>query len=73
MPPELRGPRPIHVRSVDDRALVLATARPSPRLARAVATLYPGWAIAWEVSLPEIPVAVELEEDKSWTFEALIN
>jgi hypothetical protein len=38
--------------------LVLACPRPSPRLARAVATLYPGWAIAWQVALPASDAAV---------------
>ena len=55
------GASAIHVRSVQDRQLVLVTARPTPRLARAVAALHPGWAIAWEVALPEPPT-----EDPTW-------
>jgi hypothetical protein len=61
LPPGKPGVSTIHVRSVQDRQLVLVTARPSPRLARAVAALHPGWAIAWEVALPEPPT-----EDPTW-------
>ena len=74
LPPELRGPYPIYVRGLDDRALVLATARPNPRLSRAVAALYPGWAIAWEVALPDIPVVAQPEKDeKRWTVDTQTN
>jgi hypothetical protein len=77
LPPGKAGASPIHVRSVQERQLVLVTARPTPRLARAVAALHPGWAIAWEVALPE-PIAVPeagsgqrgqsavTEEDPTW-------
>jgi hypothetical protein len=77
LPPELDGPHPIVVRALDDQSLVLATPHPSPRLARALAALYPGWAIAWEVSLPEAPaLSSPLEEELPWTanqFKALTN
>ena len=58
---------------------MLATPQPSPRLARALAALYPGWAIAWEVSLPEAPAVSPLlleEEEQPWTanqFKSLTN
>jgi hypothetical protein len=70
LPPGKAGASPIHVRSVQERQLVLVTARPTPRLARAVAALHPGWAIAWEVALPE-PIAAAghgavIQEDLTW-------
>jgi hypothetical protein len=69
LPPGKAGASPIHVRSVQERQLVLVTARPTPRLARAVSDLHPGWAIAWEVALPE-PVTQDKgdrrNEDPTW-------
>ena len=79
LPPELSGPHPIVVRALDHQSLVLSTPQPSPRLARALAALYPGWAIAWEVSLPEAPAVSPLlleEEEQPWTasqFKSLTN
>jgi bacteriophage N4 adsorption protein B len=76
LPPELSGPHPITVRALDHQSLVLATPHPSPRLARALAALYPGWAIAWEVSLPEPPARSSLEEESPWNvnqFKSLTN
>jgi hypothetical protein len=64
LPPGKAGTSPIHVRSVQERQLVLVTARPTPRLARAVSALHPGWAIAWEVALPEPEIADR--EDPTW-------
>jgi hypothetical protein len=73
LPPGKAGASPIHVRSVQERQLVLVTARPTPRLARAVAALHPGWAIAWEVALPEPMAAASqsgsiasIDEDLTW-------
>jgi hypothetical protein len=74
LPPELRGRDPIHVRGLAERSLVLATTHPTPRLARKVAALYPGWAIAWQVALPT-PENVN-DEENPWTrqtFELICN
>jgi hypothetical protein len=64
LPPGRAGASAIHVRSVQERQLVLVTARPTPRLARAVSALHPGWAIAWEVALPEPGASDRPEQDK---------
>lgn len=68
LPPGTARASAIHVRSVQERQLVLVTARPTPRLARAVSALHPGWAIAWEVALPEPDIAAK--EDPTWPNQA---
>jgi adsorption protein B len=70
LPPDLHGADPVYIRALGPRTLVLATPRPSPRLHRAVATLYPTWAVAWEVALPDLAP----REEASWNvqmFEAM--
>jgi hypothetical protein len=53
LPTALQGRDPIFIHGLADRSLILATASPSPRLFRTVGNLYPRWAIAWRVELPD--------------------
>ncbi len=53
LPTALQGRDPIFIHGLADRSLILATASPSPRLFRTVGNLYPRWAVAWRVELPD--------------------
>jgi hypothetical protein len=53
LPPGLAERHDIHVDQVGPRLLVLASPRPTPRLAAEIAALFPTVAIAWEVLMPD--------------------
>jgi hypothetical protein len=62
LPAELQGRDPIFIHGLAERSLILSTASPSPRLARTVGNLYPRWAIAWRVELPDAQPTKPVEE-----------
>lgn len=62
LPSALQGRDPIFIHGLADRSLILATASPSPRLFRTVGNLYPRWAVAWRVELPDPQNNQVLEE-----------